>query len=226
MRLLLGAVVLVLPLLFNYFFARLAKIFEYPDILRRPTGEVLEKFAAGSTKLILTWWAFAATAIVFAPVSAWLAVESEGPAALVVVTVSLGVLAGLVQFLGLVRWPFLVPHLARENVGASESKKETIDLIFQSANRYLGVAVGEHLGYLFTGLWTISISSIFLFHTEGGLYFGIAGIVCGLVLTACSFEFVGKHERDGWKLAAIVTPFAYIAWSLWLACIGIWFILT
>jgi hypothetical protein len=33
-------------------------------------------------------------------------------------------------------------------------------------------------------------------------------------------EFVGKNERNGWKFAEAVTPFAYIAWSLWLVAIG------
>ena len=28
-------------------------------------------------------------------------------------------------------------------------------MVFQSFNRYLGVAVGEHLGYLLTGVWTM-----------------------------------------------------------------------
>jgi len=32
----------------------------------------------------------------------------------------------------------------------------------------------------------------------------------------CSLEFVGGHERTGWRLAARLTPITYIAWSLWL----------
>jgi hypothetical protein len=29
-------------------------------------------------------------------------------------------------------------------------------------------------------------------------------------------EIVGPFERDGWNVAAGLTPIAYIAWSLWL----------
>jgi hypothetical protein len=116
--------------------------------------------------------------------------------------------------------------LARESEGASETKRESIDLIFQSANRYLGVAVGEHLGYLFTGLWTISISLSMILISGPGQVLGIIGVIAGSVLAGCSFEFVGKHELNGWKLAATVTPFAYIAWSLWLASVGIWIIFS
>jgi len=32
--------------------------------------------------------------------------------------------------------------------------------IFDAANHYLGVGVGEHLGYLFTGIWTLLISAM------------------------------------------------------------------
>jgi hypothetical protein len=59
-------------------------------------------------------------------------------------------------------------------------------VVFQSFNRYLGVAVGEHLGYLITGTWT---------------WVGVLGIVIGPVLMLCSLEFVGRHEPAGWKLA-------------------------
>jgi hypothetical protein len=222
MRQLLGLTVFVLPVMFNVLFARLAKIFEYPDILRQSTSEILSKFRFGGVKLINTWWLFAATAIAFAPISAALATAVDQSSDFLLVTVSLGVLAALVQFLGLVRWPFLIPHLARESEGASETKRESIDLIFQSANRYLGVAVGEHLGYLFTGLWTFAISLSMIPISGPGQVLGIIGVIAGSVLAGCSFEFVGKHELNGWKLAGTVTPFAYIAWSLWLASVGIW----
>jgi hypothetical protein len=50
---------------------------------------------------------------------------------------------------------------------------------------------------------------------------GIPGIVIGAVLALCSLEFAGPAERDGWKLAATLTPITYIAWSLWLVACGI-----
>jgi hypothetical protein len=45
--------------------------------------------------------------------------------------------------------PFLVPYLARVDAdpAASPARREAVDVIFQAFNRYLGVAVGEHLGY-------------------------------------------------------------------------------
>ena len=50
---------------------------------------------------------------------------------------------------------------------------------------------------------------------------GVVGILIGAILAVCSLEFVGPFERTGWKLAATLTPFTYIAWSLWLVVVGI-----
>ena len=58
-----GVLLIALPLAFNAAFALLAARFDYPDVLRRPTGEVLARFAAGGTPLVLLWWAFALTAV-------------------------------------------------------------------------------------------------------------------------------------------------------------------
>jgi Domain of unknown function (DUF4386) len=62
-----GLLLMLLPVAYNLFFTLLARGFDYPDILRRPTGEVLERFAAGGSRLVLIWWGFAMCAVLFAP---------------------------------------------------------------------------------------------------------------------------------------------------------------
>lgn len=217
-----GALLIALPIAFNVFFGMLAARFEYPDILRHPTSDVLAKFRAGGSALLLTWWGFAMTALVFAPVAILVSSQLSGANATVVqLATTVGVLSALVQTLGLVRWPFMVPHLARASENASPAQTEAIDVVFQSFNRYLGVAVGEHLGYLLTGAWTVLVGVASL---QSGLlpaWMGIAGIAIGAVLALTSLEFVGPFEREGWRLAGAVVPIAYIAWSLWLAGLGV-----
>ncbi|MEO5319287.1 hypothetical protein PV761_11970 [Arthrobacter sp. CC3] len=39
-------------------------------------------------------------------------------------------------------------------------------------------------------------------------WLGIVGIAVGVVLALCSLELVGPFERNGWKVAAALTPFA------------------
>lgn len=224
MRLAASILLIALPIAFNAAFAGLAKTFDYPDILRRPTGEILARFREGGAGLVLLWWGFAMTAVLFAPLAVLLASTLEGAdPVLLSVGATVGVLAAAVQFLGLIRWPFLVPYLARTDAepDATDARRDAIDVVFQSFNRYLGIAVGEHLGFLLTGLWSILVGAAIMQSPELHPLVGVAGILVGAVLVVCSLEFVGPFERTGWKLAATLTPFTYIAWSLWLIVVGV-----
>jgi hypothetical protein len=219
-----GALLIVVPIGFNVAFSLLAARFDYPDVLRRPTSDVLALFRAGGSRLVLTWWAFALTAVAMVPLVVMLsrAIDDVNPT-LLSMTTTTGVLAAVVQFLGLIRWPFLVPYLARADADptASDARREAVDVTFQAFNRYLGVAVGEHLGYLFTGAWT-TLAGIALLRTSViPDWIGVPGIVIGPILMVCSLEFIGGHEPTGWKVAEKLTPIAYIAWSLWLIATGV-----
>jgi Domain of unknown function (DUF4386) len=222
-----GLLLVVVPLGFNAAFSLLAARFDYPGILRRPTADVLARFSAGGTPLVLTWWAFALTALLMVPLVLLFtrAIDDADPTLLAVST-TVGVLAALVQFLGLVRWPFLVPYLARTiaDPDASPARREAVDVVFQSFNRYLGVAVGEHLGYALTGAWT-TLAGIALTQTAAAPgWLGVLAIVIGPILMLCSLEFVGSHEPSGWRLAERLTPLTYISWSLWLIATGVAFL--
>ncbi|HEX6712310.1 MAG TPA: DUF4386 domain-containing protein [Thermoleophilaceae bacterium] len=219
-----GVLLIALPIAFNVAFGLLAARFDYPDILRRPTSEVLARFRDGGAGLVLLWWAFALTAVVLAPTVVLLAAAlADADGALIAVGAVVGVLAALVQFLGLVRWPFVVPYLAAAETAPESTPEEraAVDVVFQSLNRYLGVAVGEHLGYLFTGLWTVLAGAAMTQSTEVPDVIGVIGIVVGPALMLCSLEFVGRTGDHGWKVAESLTPIAYVAWSLWLAATGI-----
>ena len=50
-----GALLLLIPLAFTVCFLLLGQLFEYPDILRQPTADVLAKFEAGGTPLVAVW---------------------------------------------------------------------------------------------------------------------------------------------------------------------------
>ncbi|MDQ5861055.1 MAG: DUF4386 domain-containing protein, partial [Actinomycetota bacterium] len=108
---------------------------------------------------------------------------------------------------------------------ASAARKEAVDVIFQSFNRYLGVAVGEHLGYLLSGAWSVLAGVAMTQSTAVPVWLGIVGVIVGAVLALCSLEFVGTFEPTGWKLAATLTPVAYIVWSLWLVAVGVFLLL-
>ena len=47
------------------------------------------------------------------------------------------------------------------------------------------------------------------------------GTIIGLFLVVGSLEFVGRFEEQGWKLAGVIVPITYIAWTLWIAISGL-----
>jgi hypothetical protein len=136
-----------------------------------------------------------------------------------------GVVAALVQAVGLARWPFAVPELARRYVAADgaggEATRRSVEVVFAVLHRYLGVGIGEHLGYLATGLWTMLVAASILQGTVLPGWLAIASLVIGVALLVGTLEFVGPNEPEGWELAGTVVPIAYIAWSIWLVAIGV-----
>jgi Domain of unknown function (DUF4386) len=224
-----GLLLLVLPVAYNLLYTLLARSFDYPDILRQPTDQVLDRFAAGGSRLVLIWWGFAMSAVLLAPAVVLLSATlgDANPPILALATAT-GLLAALVQFLGLIRWPFAVPYLARTatDTTATAATRDAVEVTFQTLNRYLGVAVGEHLGYLFTGLWTalagIALIQSDLLHP----LLGVVGLVLAPLFVLGSLEFVGPFESSGWKLAGTLVPLAYIGWSVWLLALGIGLLLT
>lgn len=219
-----GGFLIFLPLAFNAFFLSLGRRFDYPDILRRPTGDILNRFQAGGVGLKLVWYGFMLTAVLFAPLAVLLGqVFADYDIAVMPTAVVVGVLAAVVQFLGLARWPFLVPALARSftDPASTPATREATKAIFDSFHRYLGVGIGECLGYLLTGAWSVLIGVAMIHSSQFEAWLGWPGIIIGLLLVVGSFEFVGRFEEQGWRLAGTIVPITYIAWSVWLIVSGV-----
>jgi hypothetical protein len=223
----LGAALLLIgvPIAFNLAFLELGRAFDYPNILRREPDEILRRFAAGGAGLILRWEALLLSALAMLPLVALLAVALGASADLTATSIVVGSAAALVQVLGLVRWPFAVPELARRYVAAEgpegAATRRSIELVFATLHRLLGVGVGEHLGYLLTGLWTLVVAASILSTSIVPGWLGLLGIPIGVALLIGTLEFVGPNEERGWPLAGTIVPIAYISWSLWLVGLGI-----
>ena len=97
--------------------------------------------------------------------------------------------------------------------------------VFATLHRLLGVGIGEHLGYLFTGLWTLLVGGSILSTSVLPGWLGMVGILIGVALLVGTLEFVGPNERDGWHLAGIIVPIAYLTWSLWLIVLGVFLLI-
>ena len=216
-RLSTAGLLIAVPVLFMLFYGLLAMTFDYPGILREPAGEVLRRFAAGGPTLVLLWYGFALTPVLFIPAAILLRRAFTATTPFLDLAVPLGALAGLTQVMGLIRWPFLVPELARSflDPSASEATQATALTVFGAFHQYAGVAIGEHLGYLFTGAWTLVIAGAMLTAPRFRPWLGWAGIASALGI------LVGLLEPAGIALAGMINAVAYAAWSLWLVGVGV-----
>ena len=214
-----GTLLVLVPLAFTVCFLLLGQLFEYPDILRQPTADVLAKFAAGGTPLVAVWYALTLTAVAFVPVALLVhrvLAGREAPMLLWVAT-AFGVLAGLSQTLGFLRWPFLVPHLAQAYLapGASEAQRTAAGMVFEAFHRYAGMAVGEHLGYLSTSTWTVLVAVVILRTAVLPRWIGASGALLALGIAA------GLAEPAGWELGGTINSLSYLAWAVWLMAFGV-----
>ena len=214
-----GILLVIVPLGFAACFILLQQLFEYPDILRQPTGDVLTKFVAGGSPLVAVWYVLTLTAVAFIPLTLLVhrvLAERDAPVLLWVAT-AFGVIAGLAQTLGFLRWPFLVPHLAQSYLapGASEAQRAAAAMVFEAFHRYAGMAVGEHLGYLSTSLWTVLIAVVILRTGILPRWIGASGAVLAVGIAA------GLGEPAGWELGGTINTFSYLVWAVWLIAFGV-----
>src|SRR5512145_3285966 len=75
---------------------------------------------------------------------------------------TLGVIGFVVQLMGLLRWVFVVPVLARlfTDPTTDSVTKASISAVFVAVHQYGGVILGEHIGQFLTILWMSMISGI------------------------------------------------------------------
>jgi len=79
-----GVLLIVVPIGFNAAFFELGRVFDYPTILRREPDEILRRFAAGGSGLLVRWQAILLCALAMLPLAGLLAVVLAAPPALTV----------------------------------------------------------------------------------------------------------------------------------------------
>lgn len=218
-----GFAMIALPVAFNVVFFMLGRSFEYPNILRKPDDYILKRFAEGGAPLIRLWYAFGLTALMAIPLALLLQqVFIEQQPQLAMISGFVGSLCGLVQVLGLFRWAFLVPSLAAQYnaPNATPATREAVSVVFHAFHEFMGVAVGEHLGYLFTASWTILLSVMMFNSAIFSPLPGVFGIIAAVGILA------GLLEPAGWKPAGAINAISYVLWSLWMMIAGVTLLLA
>jgi len=213
-----GTLLIVTSLLLIVVNTTLSMIFEYPQILRKPTPYILQLFSAGGAGLIATWYGFLIAAILLIPSVVLLhrfLARDDSP--LMKVATVLGVVASIVQMMGLIRWVFVVPYLAQTYLdpASSQATREAVIVAFQTLHRYGGSGLGEHLGYVFTGAWALLAGAAMTASPNFKKWLGWWGAAAALAI------IVGVFEPLGFGAAAAVNALGYTALAIWLIVAGV-----
>lgn len=190
--------------------------FGYDDILRDPTGKILTEFHAGGSALVLAWFAFAMSAMLFIPVVLGFERLLEAHWAYGVGSKILGVASAIAQSLGLLRWVLVVPGLAALYVApeTSHSMQETVTVVFDAVHRYGGMVLGEMVGQLLLAGWTVLVS-VQLYRSSA-----IPRWIAVIGLLTIPLWLVGQTELLHMVVPDIpsieVIPIAFMVWEGWL----------
>lgn len=215
--LILGACLLFVP------YTLLTITFDYPDVLRLESGEILSRFKAGGNPLIWTWFAFALVGLPLLGAYSLIGQQLESRRWYVRLATSIGVIGLVVQMVGLLRWTFVVPMLAERYASGTGATREAAVVAFQTIHQYGGVVLGEHMGQLFTILWTLLIATAL-----GSLGMiprwlrWMAYIASGIYLAAQAELFATVMPGfPVWDMAGFLGS---TLWLLWLILVGVRFL--
>ncbi len=217
-----GLLFILLTALLNVPYALLIQNFEYDDILREPVDYVLTRFQAGGAGLILTWFAFGLAALLFIPASTLLhEVIARQDTPYLTTATSMGVLSGVLQAVGLMRWVFVIPALADlyTDSTTSATTREAVAVVYRAVHQFGGVVIGEHLGQTLLACWTLGVGIAML---QSPLF---KSWVAWLGLMTVPLLILGQSELLATVIATMpvleVTPLGFMAWEVWILLVGI-----
>jgi hypothetical protein len=124
--------------------------------------------------------------------------------------VPVGIAAAVVQVIGLLRWPILVPGYAADAAAGSTSAPDA----FSTASDILGTAVGETCGYLLTATWT-ALVIVALGRRFAGSWFVALGAVAACLVV------VGAISPLDLPVVDEANFLGYVLWSVWLIAFGV-----
>jgi hypothetical protein len=181
----------------NAAFVGLGSIFNYPDILQESADEILVEFRADEGAIVALFIVLALSAALLAPIAILLGRMADNERGRL--SIRVGIAAAVVQVIGLMRWPLIVPSIADSgDTGA-----------FDAVHTALGTVVGETFGYILTAVWTVLIISA-LGQRLAGRWFTLLGY------TAAALIAVGVLVPLDVPGADFANFLGYILWSVWM----------
>jgi Domain of unknown function (DUF4386) len=209
----LGSAIIALSSATALGFIILSAVFKFPDILRNSADEVLPLFADKAGTVRPTYWMLMVASLALICVSPEigriLAPYAPGPARLVSGS---GVATGVFWALGYSRWPIAIPTVS--DLYASGEKTRASDM-YEVLNKYAGMTVGEHLGFLMMGVFAIALAVALRKAGIGPKWFYPVGVFSGVLIAATAYEQYNNIEAIG-----AINGLANTIWFIWFAAIG------
>src|SRR3954454_25185907 len=134
-------------------FTVLGSVFEYPQILEKPTSDVLALYHDRQGAVMAWFGVLVLSAALMAPAGIWLGRIAGGTLGRWIT--GLGVAAATVQVVGLQRWVTLVPGISDDALNASQ--RASAEDRFELWHNLLGKAIGETVGYALTATFTVLV---------------------------------------------------------------------
>jgi hypothetical protein len=201
-------------------FTILAAVFEFPGVLRETTQYRLNLFRQGQSIIQPVYWLLAMSGFFQIAISVFLYRSFRSlDRTLLKFAVLFGILAGILQTIGFIRWAILIPWLAGHMAepGISPQTAETIGLLEGAFNRYAGMALGEHTANICLGLWTlltgVAVFDERLFDRKLGWF----GVVVGIVAMLLAGEQLGIAPQ----VFEVIVDYGFPAWAVWLVVIAV-----
>ena len=225
-RQLTGLLLIFGAILINIPYTLLIMNFNYPDILREPVADILTKFQAGGNSLIYTWLVFAWVGLpmLFGAIMFKRVLEKENSPFLETAT-AFGILGFIVQIVGLLRWVFVVPILARlyTDPTTDATTQVSIAAIFSVVHQYGGVVLGEHLGQIFTIIWTSMISAIIYKSPLFSKWVSWLGWVASAIYFLAQTELLAT-AMPGFPVIGWAGLYGSLLWLLWVIVVGVYLV--
>jgi hypothetical protein len=204
--------IITAALLTNAGFTALGSIFNYPDVLKEPTGEILDRFREHQSSVSIWFAVLALSAALFGPIAVGIGkLRSDRWMKL---AVPVGIAAAVVQTIGLSRWPLLVPGFASDAASTSATTAADARDHFDTAHTILGTVIGETFGYLLTAAWTLLVVAS-LGARFSGRVFTALGTVSAVMIV------LGVFSPLDLALIDTVNFFGYVLWSVWLIWLAV-----
>ena len=225
-RKLAGIFFIVGAILVNIPYTLLIINFDYPDILRLPAAEILTRFQAGGSALIYTWLAFAWVGLPMLLGAIMLKrILADENAPFLETATTLGVIGFIVQVVGLLRWVFVVPVLARlfTDPTTDSVTKATLPLVFSAVHQYGGVILGEHLGQFLIILWMSMLSGILYKSKRFSKWVAYLGWIASAVYILAQTELLAT-AIPSFPVIGWAGLYGSLLWLVWMIVVGVYLV--